>query len=298
MKIAILYNSKNVQPAETKFKEEFSRLGAAADLVDVMQTSLAELSNYNLVFNRVYARDGVDDQRIILQTLTLLKEMERQGVPCINGYDGSLAGYSKMFATTLMDRAGVATPATLQPTSIRQALAFAEDFGYPLVVKRDMGGYALDVNQAKDEKELVARVETAEREGWGSIVQEFVQTTRPYDARIAIIGGELASAYSRGLFSRNGEAPWIGSISNGSKKKVYTPSDDEVDLAERATLAIGAFMNEVDIVFGPDGPIIIENNPTSAYTKDDDAVAAVARKVVQSVPMLAQRSLDEIVDAA
>ncbi len=73
---------------------------------------------------------------------------------------------------------------------------------------------------------------------------------------------------------------WLASTSNGSEKFKYEPSPLEIETARRATAAIGALYNEVDITFSAQGPVIIENNPTPNYVQGED------RHMVEKAAML------------
>ena len=155
---------------------------------------------------------------------------------------------------------------------IPSAIEFAGEQSYPIIVKPDMGGRGKNVQRVTNAAGLVSALE----EGLADdqyrapyIVQEFIPSVRPIDCRIAIVDGQLAFSYSRTLTSRNGEAPWLASTTNGSQEGPYSPKSNEIAVAIQSSAAIGALFNEMDVCFSAEGPVIIENNPTPNYIEGD-----------------------------
>ena len=273
MKVAILH--QDLEWVEEKMQKLFQERGAQATLHDVRTATVEDIAGSDLVMNRVYASVANRDYRDNLSTLSLLAALEAHGIPCLNSYATTQSDYSKAHAAHLLQQAGVETPATRKVVHVDEitgARAFAREQGYPIIVKPDMGGRGKGVQKVTNEAALVSALEqglTDAGYGAGYIVQEFIPSVRDIDCRIAIIDGGFAFSYSRTLTSRNGETPWFASTSKGSQEGPYTPTQEEIAIARRASTAIGSLFNEMDICFADRGPVIIENNPTPNYTKGD-----------------------------
>ncbi|OOZ39218.1 hypothetical protein BOW53_12610 [Solemya pervernicosa gill symbiont] len=289
MRIAILH--QRLEWAEIEIQRLLTQQCHQVVLLPIESTNIDRLQQFEIVINRIYASVANSDYRDNLKTLHLLEEAERSGIRTINPLTTTRADYSKAFNYRLMVEHGVPTPETLtlqSPTDTESALRFAEG-DYPVVLKRDMGGRAIDVelmtNPTVLHSRLLSHFENDNRATYGGdyILQRYHENLRNFDYRIAIIEGRFAYAYSRSLISNSAaERPWIGSLSRGSQRGDYTPSKVEIELAIRASNAIGATLNEVDMIYTEQGPIVIENNPTPTYFENADE-----QKLAYSIERLA-----------
>lgn len=278
-KIAILH--RELEGTERVMKTTLEKMyGAHVELFDIENISDSDLSVFgpDIVLNRVYASVANRNYALIEKTLSLLSNMELNGVNCINSYQTSVYDYSKKDAADALLNQGVRSPRTIKYDSIDDALAESSDrdnLGFPLILKRNTGGRGKDVKRVDNLDEYQLAVHelfsnaVIEKYSGGFVVQEFLQSTKDYDCRLAIVDGKYAFAYGRTLVSLNDEKPWLASWSRGSKLIDYEPSVDEIALAVDASKAIGSLFNEVDMVFTQDGPAIIENNPTPNYDETD-----------------------------
>ena len=216
------------------------------------------------------------------------------GVVCINSHAATLAEYSKYRSACLMVNAGVATPKTIFLDQKTTAAALEDklvDLSFPLVIKRDLGGRAVDILLAVNAPELNQWLEKVFEPGYlqlyaaGQVVQPFLKSLRPYDIRIAIVNGEYKYSYTRSLVpKRAGEPPWLASGRWGSELAAYKPNDEQIAVAIAATRSIGAFINEVDMIETESGYSVIENNPTPGFTPNKEAyLIALADALVEAV---------------
>ena len=277
VRIAILH--QDLEWAERELKKKLTENGAEVDLHDVRHVDRESLMNFDLVLNRVYASVANRDCRDNNLTLELLDYLEKNGVRCLNSADTTRADYSKFTSYEMMKNLGVPTPETIKIESVDDILRteeFADDKGYPIVVKRDMGGRGKEVCLIRDRDGLVSHLQnvlisdTEQTYSAGFVVQEFISSNRDYDCRINIINGNYVHSFSRTLIPYGSDIAWLASTSNGSIKKPYQPSDEEIAVAIAATNSIGALFNEVDMAFTEKGPVIIENNPTPNYIENED----------------------------
>lgn len=286
MKIAILHH--DLEWSEKEFKRQFGEKGIQTDLFDVRKTSLKKLLNYkpDLVMNRVYASVANRDWKSNLKTLDLLKDLEKNKIECINSYLTTKADYSKFFAYKLMKNEGIPTPETCfinNKIDIDKAIEFSSLYGFPLILKRDIGGRGKDLTRVENKKELLKKLEikfspeSIEKYNGGHVIQQFIKSNREHDARIVIINNKFIHSYGRLLISKNGEEPWLASYSKGSKLIKYCAGEDEKIIAKRATKSINALFNEVDITFTENEPIIIENNPTPQHTNSSKGLEEIKR---------------------
>jgi glutathione synthase/RimK-type ligase-like ATP-grasp enzyme len=278
MRIAILH--QDLEWAEEELQRLMNKKGAESILFDIRNVNIDDLRNFDLVLNRVYASVANRNYLDNVKVLELLKKLESEGVRCLNSYETSLCDYSKFFASQKMNEKCVRNPKTVLIKGIEEvdkAKEYAGKLGYPLIVKRDMGGRGKDVYKVDIEEEMILAITNIFSEklngGYGGcvILQEFMKSVRDHDCRIAIVNGQYAFSYKRSLICEGKkDEPWMASVSRGSVQGDYIPSQEEIDIALESTNSIGATFNEVDMVFTENGPAIIENNPTPNYIKEDD----------------------------
>ncbi len=291
-RLALLHH--DLEWTEARLAQEFRAAGHTATLLDVREVGPTDFDKFDLVLNRVYAsvaNRAFDDTR---RCLELLRAAGERGVPCLNDEAATRADYSKLVAARLMTAHGIRTPLTIRwPGAWTDAVeAFIDHVGWPLVVKRDTGGRALDLGRPGDRAELdrtmAARSERARHSGYAGdfVLQAFVTSAHVHDFRVGVVAGRPVFVYGRTLIAlETGESPWLASVANGSRIVDHPAYDaDVLATAVAATHAIGAVFNEVDIVVDAAGPIVIENNPTPNYIDEPAdierlraAVAALVR---------------------
>lgn len=303
MKVATLYHG-DLKWSEKIFQKRFRERGIDTEFYRVMRTCLDDLLDADIVFNRVYTSIGINSPYVIERTLLLLESLEESGINCLNSYDATKADYSKHHSFNLMKKAGVKTPETVKISTINEtnnADELIDTYGFPLIVKPDLGGRGISVSKVNNIRELeeslkkLLTLEEQKTYNQGAVVQEFIRPVREYDCRLTVVDSEYASSCSRSLIGRNGGSPWLASVSKGSFKKHYKPTEEEISLAVAASRSIGALLNEVDITFSDEGPVIIENNPTVAYCQDEinrQRLDEIARLIVENI-LIGKRPIDK-----
>lgn len=244
---------------------------------DVRGVGAEEVRGVDVLLNRVYASVANRDFGSIDRALMLCAEADAAGVHCINSPVGCRADYDKAFAAELMQAKGVATPATIRmdPGSERdltdQVVAALEQLAGPIVLKRNTGGRAVDVLLIRSP----AQARSAAAHAWlqrsrypgAWVVQAYASNPRGHDCRIAVAEGRVLYAFGRTLVKGEpaDREPWLASVSRGSKTFPHRPDAAAVDLAVRASGAVGADLNEIDMGFTAGGPVVIENNATPQF---------------------------------
>lgn len=278
MKFAVLH--QELEWAEQIFQHYLERNGHEVILVDLCQTENFEFSQFDFVLNRVYASVANRNWQDNVRVLDLLGRLEAEGVKCINSQASTRADYDKFLSAQIMTEYGIPTPPTVLVQSIRDYLLQTETisaWGYPLIIKRNMGGRAKDICKVNCEMELRSWLERVFSRKYlddyaaGMIIQPYLRSIRPYDIRIAIVADSVAYSYTRSLVSPvSGQEPWLGSGEWGSVLTEYHPTNTAIEMAKRATKSIGALINEVDLLETEDGFLVIENNPTPGFTEDKE----------------------------
>ena len=135
----------------------------------------------------------------------------------------------------------------------------AEDsFGYPMVVKDCFGSFGQQVHLAHDRKEL----ESLFCDARPRIVQRYVECGSS-DLRLEVIGGEVVASVSR----KGRDGDFRANTTIGGVMRVHQPSEDEEELALKASEAVGADFCGVDILYMDGEPVVCEVN-SNAHMKN------------------------------
>lgn len=261
--IAILH--EELEWAEHELKRQLEANGFPTQLIDIRSANQATLFEYDVVLNRIYPTASLRDHTLTHKALQLTKALEERKRTVLNSSKTSAADYSKYQAFVDMKNHGVTTPETWLVTSKAEAKEKIEELPFPLVLKRDTGGRSFGVELLANKEAAQQAIQKLDFSVCRYVFQEFVRSNHTFDVRIAIANNEFFFSYGRTLQSLNGEPPWLASSKRGSKDFSFQATEEQIAMAKKATRAIGAFVNEVDVCLTENGPIIIENNPTAQY---------------------------------
>jgi len=204
---------------------------------------LANRANFSLNADVIFARlmpAGTLEQ--IVFRMDLLQRLMLSGVPVINPPKAIEVCVDKYLCLAKLAAAGLPVPDTQVSQTYDQALLDFERLGGDVVVKPIFGsmGRGLErltnVAQAEDCFEyLIDR---------GAVVyqQRFV----PHgggDLRLFVIDQRVWA------MRRKATSGWITNISQGGQGVIHQPTDQEIDLALRATRAVGATIAGVDLLY-------------------------------------------------
>ncbi len=267
MKIAILHH--DLENTEDKLEKFLQQQDIEVKLIDVREANIDDFKDVDLVLNRVYASVSNRDYASIKKALTLLENLEKEGIKCLNSHKASFFDYNKFESSNIMEEAGVITPKSIflngEEPNINKII---EKLSLPIIVKRNTGGRGKDLAKCNTKEELIEAIKTIREEAdyrGGIILQEFLEPIEANDYRVWIIGGKLSFHHKRSLIStKENEKPWLASRSLGSE---ILPGEDTLpkeieEAAIKSTKAIEADLNVLDIIKTEKGYAVIENNPT------------------------------------
>jgi len=289
--IAILH--EDLEWAEKELKRLLERKHVSVDLLNVKGLSLPlnkRLLIYSLVLNRVYPSVANRSYENVKKAVKIVDCLEEKGITVVNSGAASKADYSKHRACKLLEKRGILTPKTyiVKPKTASSIIAKA---GFPLVIKRDCVGRAHDLaiafNLSQAKKEIERRFNDPSYSG-DTIIQEFIKSVNDYDIKVCIAGGEnLVCAYKRTLIPHsNGKFKWAGILSKGSKiiPFDYVP-EKLLKTAFKTSKALGADVNDMDIVEGKKGFYIIENNLTPGFNSENEETGVYKKpeKIVEYI---------------
>ena len=208
---------------------------------------------YDAYIPRGFNRQGeIDYQYEIFELL------QQQGRLVINSPASISIAESKAQTTFLLREAGLPVPRTLVTQDLERAIAAVQEYGMA-VVKPLYGSYGLGIERLTDEvsEEILPDFMDRHRVIY---IQEYVPNDGR-DIRAFVVGDEIPAAMYR--IARDGE--WRTTVHQGSRCEAceLTPAIRKMCLA--AAKVAGLDYTGVDVMEGPDGPVILELNGTPSW---------------------------------
>ncbi len=146
--------------------------------------------------------------------------------------------------------------------------------GYPMVVKERFGSFGAQVYLAKNRYELLTI--TKSHETSPLIFQKFVSESAGLDVRINVVGHRVVASMLRE--SESGD--FRSNVTLGGKTTPYTPTDEEILLAEEASRRLGLSFAGIDILFGNDGPMLCEVNSNAHFKSTLDCTGVNLSEII------------------
>lgn len=136
----------------------------------------------------------------------------------------------------------------------------AKELGLPMIIKESYGSFGFQVYKVEniyDAVELANRISPNQM-----IFQEYIKSSKGRDVRINVVGDKVVAAMER--FNDN---DFRANVTNGGSMKPYKPTKKECEMAVKAVKALGLDFGGVDLLFGPEGPLLCEVN-SNAHIKN------------------------------
>jgi hypothetical protein len=154
--------------------------------------------DYSLLFNRMSPsawQRGVGHG--IFYTINYLKHLEDKGVRVVNGSRAFTHETSKALQLALLERLGLPYPKARVINHPSQAVSAAEEVGYPLILKPNIGGSGAGIKRFSSREELRAAVEEGSL-NFGidntALVQECFTARDGIITRVEVLGGKYLYA--------------------------------------------------------------------------------------------------------
>lgn len=200
----------------------------------------------------------------------LAKRLEQSGVRLFNTAkaielcDNKVLMYQELAKNNIRIPRTFIAPKTFEGLGYKD-LSFLDSVtkqvGWPIVIKEAYGSFGEQVFLVNTKEEAAKIIE---RIGYKDfLMQEFIVSSKGKDVRINVVGDQAIVS-----MLRENKNDFRSNISSGGTGNKYEPSQEYIDLAIKASKALGLSFAGVDVMFGENGPIICEvnSNPQFAST--------------------------------
>ena len=238
---------QNVTPICFSYRQVIGRVNytpeASVNEIDILQ-------DLDAMITRPIGRGSLEE---ILFRMNLLQKLERLGLLIINPPLAIERSVDKYCSLTLFQENGLPVPRTAVTESHDEALKCFHELGGDVVVKPLFGSRGVGATRITD-PDIAARVFRTISVHHGVLyLQEFINHGGS-DIRAFVIGDRVVAAMRR--IAEN----WKTNVSLGAKPVPLNLPAELESLAVKAAKVIGCKVTGVDIVEGPDGPLVIELN--------------------------------------
>jgi ribosomal protein S6--L-glutamate ligase len=222
---------------------------------------------------------GSGPQRLeeVIFRMDALAQLEAAGTPVVNKPRTLEIAIDKYLSLAMLARAGIRVPQTIVVQGEASARRAWDQLGGSCVAKPLFGSRGRGIRRVASDSEAAAI-------GAGSVayLQEFIPHPG-WDLRILVVGDD---AFAMRRVAAAGE--WRTNVSLGGRPESVEVPAEVIAIARHAAATAGATIAGVDILPGPDGPVVLEINAVPAWkglqsVVDTDLTEAVAHEVEKVV---------------
>ncbi|MEU8460998.1 hypothetical protein [Streptomyces sp. NPDC029003] len=199
--------------------------------------------------------------------LTLLEAAAAAGLTTVNDARSIRGVRDKALAAAIGAARGLPQPQTYA-VARPELLAELPDSAYPLVVKPADGSSGRAVHLVPSPDRLAALL--PELAGEGMLIAQPYVPNRGTDIKVYCVDGELFATERRSPLH-----PDAGAL----ERRIPLPAE-VAQIAARVGEVYGLDLYGVDVLLGPDGPVVVDVNDFPSFRQVPDAAARVARAVL------------------
>ena len=219
--------------------------------------------------------------------LAVVRQLEAEGVPVVNGAAGIANSRDKLRALQLLAAAGIDMPRTVLARGggdIKELVAHVG--GLPAILKLIQGTQGVGVMIAHSEPEVESILSTLWDLGQEILLQEFIAESRGRDVRALVVGDRVVGAMRRE--ARSGD--FRSNLHRGGEGSALELSAGYAQTAVRAARVLGLDVAGVDLLEAERGPKVMEVNSSPGFEGLERATGLdVAGAIVDHAARLAGR---------
>jgi ribosomal protein S6--L-glutamate ligase len=216
--------------------------------------------NYQMVdFDYVLPRYGPMWQR---QGHALLRQLECQGARSFNRSTAIADARNKNYCFQLFQQNKLPFPKSACVESVQQLESLLQnEFCFPVLLKQNNSARGSGVEIFHEGNKLLSRATELYAQDVAFMIQEFITESFGVDYRLFVLNGQVIASMKRTAL----EGEFRANVHLGARAESYAPSIKEQQLAIQATTLLGLDVAGVDIIYGKNGPLLLEVNACPGF---------------------------------
>ena len=195
--------------------------------------------------------------------LSILRHLEKLGVPCINSSFSIEIVKDKLFSQQILAEKNLPVPKTMLMKFPVNAGLVESQIGFPVVIKALSGSQGKGVFLAEKKSHLIDLIQLIEvtNPKFNLILQEFIQSSFGRDLRVFVIGGRVVGCMERTAADMGFKA----NFSSGGTVQEHEVTSEIEWLATEASRILGLDIAGVDLLFDENHFKICEVNSSPGF---------------------------------
>ena len=257
-------------------------------VIDMSQVSL-DLTNNELYFLDAGKKinlcdlDGLIIKKIsaeynpnTLDRLELLLIAQSRGVKIFSSPDRIMRLIDRLSCTVMLRKSGLPMPDTIVTENVNEAIETVKNFSSavfkPLFSTKARGMIIIDADNP--DAQIKSEIEQFHSEHQMMYIQKKVNLPGQ-DLGLVFLGGEYLGTYAR----VNQSGTWNTTINSGGRYAPFSPSDEIIDIAQRAQDLFSMDFTTVDIAETDNGPIVFEVSAFGGFQGALDGIGIKAAEL-------------------
>lgn len=236
---------------------EVSMSSATEELAAKKSTAVFKVGDVKLCdLDAIIVRDaGAGAFEGVSFRFDILRELEAEGIPVFNSPEAIRDAANKYHTSYLLAKAGLPVPETIAVQNVEAALRVISRFEDAIIkpvfgykgkdIARVKGGEIQFSDRKVESLSLEAILSKLLEERGMLYIQKFIENPGR-DIRAFIVGDKAIGAIYRNAASGS----WVNNLSQGGNADRCVLTEEQKELAEKATLAVGTTFAGVDIIEG------------------------------------------------
>jgi ribosomal protein S6--L-glutamate ligase len=217
----------------------------------------------------------------LLDRLEMLRFVEDSGVPIFSKPSSIMRLLDRLSCTVTLRGAGIPLPPTIVTASVDRAVEAVKNFGSavmkPLYSTKARGMAVIENDGRNDVRAEIVNFQEA---GNPTMYIQKKIDIPGRDLGVVFLGGEYVATYAR----VGNKESWNTTINSGGYYEAAEPSSEARRLAHKAQALFDLDFTSVDVVEGPNGPVVFEVSAFGGYRGLKDAFSINAgERVVKYV---------------
>ncbi len=188
-----------------------------------------------------------------IERIQLLIYLKNKGLAIFSNPEAILKSFDRLSCTLQLQSHDIPMPPTYVTEDLKKAVEIVHKYNKavfkPLYSSKARGMIVLD----SSDKDLEQRIAAFQADHSVMYIQKFIDMPGK-DLAVTFIGGEYLTTYARVATNKS----WNTTTVSGGKYEAHSPSDEIIDLADRAQKIFGLTFTSVDIVETESGPMVFE----------------------------------------